>query len=49
VSAEFVNDFTERKRDLLQVWKQTFILVTRERGEQSVFSWLVRAWANRHE
>ena len=41
MSTEFIDDFTERKRNLLQVWTQALILVRRKGGEQSVFNWLV--------
>src|ERR1041385_5968977 len=33
VSAEFVNNLTEIKRDLLQLWSQAVILLTQKCGE----------------
>jgi hypothetical protein len=43
VSAEFVNDFTKRKGNLVKAWKQTFIFIKRKRGEQPVLRWRVRS------
>jgi len=49
LSAEFVDDFTERKGNLLQAGKQAFIVVIRERGEQAVFNRLSSSWDHGHD
>jgi hypothetical protein len=49
VSAEFVDDFPERKRDLLQAGMQALILVAGKGGEQPVLNWLAGSCGDRHE
>jgi hypothetical protein len=49
VGAEFINDFTERKRDGLQAWMQTPILFSRKGGEQPILNWHVGFCDDRHK